>query len=29
MEADATSGEKKLYKNFIYNEFPYAYWYIE
>ena len=31
MEADATSGKKKLYKNFIYNEFTFTYasWYIE
>ena len=25
MEADATSGKKKLYKNFIYNEFTFTY----
>ena len=25
MTADATSGEKKLYKNFIYNEFTFTY----
>ena len=31
MAADATSGKKKLYKNFIYNEFKftYAFSYIE
>ena len=31
IEADATSGKKKLYKNFIYNEFTFTYasWYIE
>ena len=30
MEADAISGKKKLYKNFIYNEFTFTYasWYI-
>ena len=30
-EADATSGKKKLYKNYIYNEvtFQHASWYIE
>ena len=25
IEADATSGKKKLYKNFIYNEFTFTY----
>ena len=25
MEADATPGKKKLYKNFIYNEFTFIY----
>ena len=25
MEADATSGKNKLYKNFIYNEFTFIY----
>ena len=31
MEADATSGKKKLYNDFIYNEFTFKYtsWYIE
>ena len=31
MEADATSGKKNVYRNFIYNEFTFKYpsWYIE